>query len=101
EVVQGIARVMSRLPGATWERLARSIGDGPARGLERFAGAALELLTGTRQRFETNLSEYLQYELRGVASVVELEEFLDDVDRLRSDVDRLAKRIDILKRSAG
>jgi ubiquinone biosynthesis protein UbiJ len=100
EVVQGLARAMSRLPGATWERIACTIGDVPARGLERFARGVLELVEGTGERLGGNLSEYLQYELRAVASRAEVEDFLGEVDTLRSDAERLAKRIERLARRA-
>ncbi|MDN5864550.1 MAG: hypothetical protein L0I62_04955 [Gammaproteobacteria bacterium] len=98
EVVQGLARIMSRLPAATWERLARTIGDVPARGLERLARGMFDVFDDTRKRLETNLAEYLQYELRAVASRTEVEDFLGEVDRLRSDADRLSKRLDRIMR---
>lgn len=100
EVVQSLARAMSRLPAATWERIAQSIGDLPARGLERLARGALAMFDNTRERLGSNLSEYLQYELRAVACRTEVEDFLGDVDRLRSDAERLAKRIERLARGA-
>ncbi|MGH8161032.1 MAG: ubiquinone biosynthesis accessory factor UbiJ [Gammaproteobacteria bacterium] len=98
EVVQGLARVMSRLPQAVWERVSRGIGDVPARGIERLAGTAREAFEDTRKRIETNLAEYLQYELRVVVGRAEIADFLADVDRLRADADRLAKRVERLKR---
>ncbi len=98
EVVQGLARVMSRLPQAVWERVSRSLGDVPARGLERFAHTARETLEETRKRIETNLAEYLQYELRAVVARAEVEDFLAGADRLRADADRLAKRVERLAR---
>lgn len=98
EMVQGLARAMSRLPGATWERIACTIGDVPARGLERFAHGVLNLVEGTGERIGANLSEYLQYELRAVASRTEVEVFTSEVDTLRSDAERLAKRIERLTR---
>ncbi|MGH8274095.1 MAG: ubiquinone biosynthesis accessory factor UbiJ [Gammaproteobacteria bacterium] len=97
ELVQGIARVMGRLPQATWERIASAIGDLPARGIERFARASREAFEETRARFAASLGEYLQYELRAVAARPDIEEFLAEVDRLRADADRLAKRVERLR----
>lgn len=101
EAVQGLARVMSRVPAASWERVAQTLGDVPARGLERFANETLEIFGAARKRLEDNLAEYLQYELRAVASRAEVEDFLAGVDRLRSDADRLGKRVERLLRGPG
>src|SRR5699024_4074570 len=93
EVVQGLARVMSRLPAATWERISRIIGDLPAQRLERLARNAFSVFDNTRERLGSSLAEYLQYELRAVAPRPEVEDFLADMDRLRADVERLSKRV--------
>lgn len=99
ELVQGLARVMGRLPQASWERVASTIGDLPARGIERFARASRDAFEGTRARFAASLGEYLQYELRAVAARPDIEDFLAEVDRLRADADRLAKRVERLTRA--
>ena len=96
ELVHGLSRTMSRLPAAAWERLAQTIGDVPARGLERMTGFLRGVFTDTRERVSDTLSEYLQYEIRAVASRSEVEEFMSAVDRTRDDVERLAKRLDRL-----
>ena len=96
ELVHGLARAMSRLPAAAWERLARTIGDVPARGLERMAGFMRTVFTDTRERVVDVLSEYLQYEIRATVARNELEAFMSEVDRTRDDVERLAKRIERL-----
>lgn len=101
ELVHGLARTMARLPGATWERLARIIGDVPARGLERLSRALLTSLNEARGRFAATLGEYLQHEARVVVPRAELDDFLSRVDRLRADADRLAKRIERLERNDG
>lgn len=99
ELVHGLARAMARLPAAAWERLAQTIGDVPARGLERMAGFLRTLFNDTRERVSVTLSEYLQYEIRAVAARNEVEEFMSAVDRTRDDVERLAKRFDRLERN--
>lgn len=101
ELVHGLARAMARLPGAAWERLARSIGDTPARGLERLALALRASLGDARDRFAATLAEYLQHEARVLAPRAELDDFLAAVDRLRGDTDRLEKRIQRLERRGG
>lgn len=99
ELVHGLSRTMSRLPAAAWEKLAQTIGDVPARGLERMAGFLRGVFTDTRERVSDTLSEYLQYEIRAVASRGEVEEFMSEVDRTRDDVERLAKRLDRLDKT--
>jgi len=98
EVVHGLARAMSRLPGAAWERVAQVIGDVPARGLERFSRVLFSTVSDARDRFTVTLSEYLQHEARVVVPRTELEGFYAEVDRLRNDSDRLAKRLERLER---
>ena len=97
ELVHGLSRSMSRLPAAAWEKMAQTIGDVPARGLERMAGFLRGVFTDTRERVSDTLSEYLQYELRAVAARNEVEDFMSAVDRLRDDTERLAKRFDRLE----
>lgn len=101
ELVHGLARIMARLPGAAWERLARTIGDTPARGLERLSQALLVSLGDARERFGATLGEYLQHEARVLVPRAELESFHSEVDRLRADADRLEKRIERLERGGG
>lgn len=98
ELVHGLSRALSRLPAAAWERVARTIGDVPARGLERLAGVVRSAFDDTRGRIAETLSEYLQYESRSVATRGEVEEFMGLVDRTRDDVERLAKRLERLER---
>ncbi len=98
ELVHGLSRAMARLPAAAWERLAQTIGDIPARGLERLGAGLLSAFNDTRERLSGTLAEYLQYELRAVASRAELDEFLSAVDRVRDDAERLGKRFERLER---
>jgi ubiquinone biosynthesis protein UbiJ len=98
ELVHGLSRAMARLPAAAWERLAQTIGDIPARGLERLGTGLLSAFNDTRERLSGTLAEYLQYELRAVVSRAELDEFLSAVDRVRDDAERLDKRFERLER---
>ncbi len=97
ELVHGLARVMARVPGAAWERVAQIIGDVPARGLERFSRAFIATFGDARDRFAVVVGEYLQHEARVIVPRSELDGFFSEVDRLRADVDRLAKRIERLE----
>mgnify|MGYP000034145857 CR=1 FL=1 len=98
ELVHGLSRAMARLPAAAWERLAQTIGDVPARGLERLGAGLLSAFNDTRERLSGTLAEYLQYELRAVVPRAELDEFLSAVDRVRNDTERLDKRFERLER---
>lgn len=82
------------------EVLARAIGDVPAhqignaaRGLARWGAQ----FAGSLGR---SLGEYLQEERRDVPPPAEVQDFLDDVDRLANDVERAAARVDRLRRRA-
>lgn len=97
ELVHGLSRAMARLPAAAWERLAQTIGDVPARGLERLGAELLSTFNDTLERLSGTLAEYLQYELRVVVSRAELDEFLSTVDRVRDDTERLGKRFNRLE----
>ena len=99
ELVHGLARVMSRLPRAAWERVATVLGAGPARALERLGRSLSDALGDTRERLASSIAEYLQYEARLVVARAEVEDFLAEVDTLRSDADRLAKRVERLVRA--
>jgi len=78
------------------EQLSRLIGDAAAhqvgsklRTVERWGRHSSDKLT-------QDLCEYLQEESRLLPSRYEVQEFLDDVDRLRDDVERLGVRVERL-----
>lgn len=98
ELVHGLSRAMSRLPGAAWERLSQTIGDVPARGLERLGAEMRSVFRDTRERLSGSLAEYLQYEVRAVPSRDEVDAYMSAVDRLRDDTERLVKRFERLER---
>jgi len=76
------------------EELSRAVGDVLARQL----GNAARSLAGWGRRAADALArdtaEFLSEESRQLPTRFELEEFLEDVDRLRDDVDRCAARLD-------
>ena len=73
---------LSRLTG---DVLAHQVGN-VVRGVQRWA-------TQSADSLGRNVSEYLQEEHRDLPSRIEVEDFLDDVDRLRADAARLETRI--------
>ena len=78
------------------EHLSRFVGDIAA---HRIAGVVGEIRDWSRSaaaNFADDVGEYLQEESRDVVSGAELDEFLQQVDRLRDDADRLAARIERL-----
>ncbi|MAZ39077.1 MAG: hypothetical protein CMF49_03075 [Legionellales bacterium] len=55
------------------------------------------------QRFintsQQNIREYLQEEIKLLPTRIEVEDFLDNIDTLRSDIDRLEAKINLLEKS--
>jgi len=80
------------------EQLSRLTGDIAAHEI----GRGVRLLLGEAARIgrsgRENLSEYLTEEAQLLPHRFEVEEFLDEVDRLRDDCERLAARIALLER---
>lgn len=80
------------------EQLARLTGDIAAHEVGRAVRALLREGARARHSAGDNLSEYLTEEARLLPHRHEVEDFLDEVDRLRDDVERLAARIARLER---
>jgi len=77
-----------------WEEwLARLTGDVAAHQLGSGARRAGDYLRRSAGTLADDMGEYLQEEARVLPTRVEVENFLDDVDRLRADHDRLAARV--------
>lgn len=83
------------------EQLSRLTGDLAAHEIGRAVRAAGGEFRRLRENAGDSLSEYLTEEARLLPHPVEIEAFLDDVDRLRDDLERLAARIAILERRDG
>ena len=79
------------------EELARVIGDVAAHQVANVARGFLDWGRKAADSFSQNVAEYLQEEGRDVPTRVELEEFLESVDHLRSDADRLEARLSRLE----
>lgn len=75
------------------EQLAQLTGDVIAHQTGRLLRSGRRYLGETQTTVAQNLSEYLQEEARLLPTRIELQHFLDDVDRLRNDSERLTARI--------
>ncbi len=96
-VVHAVRRLVSQLDLDWEEQLSKLTGDIVAHQI----GQAVRGLTGwlrhTGRTFERNAAEYLTEESRQLPSRPEVEDFLDQVDRLRADADRLSARLQRLE----
>ena len=93
EVAQKFRDLLAEAQPDFEEELARTIGDVAAR---RVANVARDLLGWGRKAagsFTGSVVEYLQEEGRDVPTRIEVDEFLEDVDRLRDDTERLEARL--------
>ena len=77
-----------------WEEIvSKYTGDIAAHHLGRSARGVRQWLKQTHQTAEQNIGEYLREEARLIAPEHRIQQFNQQVDRLRADVDRLAQRI--------
>ena len=98
EVAQKFRELLSQAQPDFEEELSRLVGDVAAR---KVANAARGLLGWGRKATDsiaTNVVEYLQEEGRDLPTRIEVEEFLEGVDRLRDDAERLEARLVRLER---
>ena len=99
EVAQKFRDLLEEAQPDFEEELARVLGDVAAR---RVANAARDLFDWGRKAagsFSGSVVEYLQEEGRDVPTRVEVDEFLEGVDRLRDDTERMEARIARLEAS--
>ena len=74
------------------EQLSRFTGDIAAHQLGRGTRGLASYLEQSKQTLESNLAEYLTEEARLLPHPYEVEEFLNEVDRLKDDTERLLAR---------
>jgi ubiquinone biosynthesis protein UbiJ len=79
------------------EELSRIVGDMAARRLSRLSAGALDWARGTRATAAANIVEYLEEEIRLLATKTELEEFLRGVDEIREVAARVDARLRLLE----
>jgi len=78
------------------EQLAQYTGDPIAHHVGKFARRGVNFAKRMLNTFQLNATEYLQEEIRLLPCKIEVEDFLTQVDRVRSDVDRLESRLKLL-----
>lgn len=90
------------LAGVDWdweEQLSKLTGDTVAHQVGELVRKGRKWLGDTGETVQQDISEYLQEEARLLPTRTELNEFLDDVDQLRSNTDRLEARVERLLKS--
>jgi len=83
-----------------WEELlSQQVGDTAAYHASRFLRGAHKRIREVVKTTAMNSSEYLRFEAEILPADWRVNEFIDDVDRIREDVDRMAMRVDRLVRN--
>jgi ubiquinone biosynthesis accessory factor UbiJ len=93
EVAQRFRDLLKQAQPDFEEELARIVGDVAARQMANFARGVFNWGRRTAESMGTNVAEFLQEEGRDVPTPVEVDEFIEAVDRLRDDADRLEARL--------
>lgn len=101
EIAEGFRRLLEVARPDFEEELSRFTGDAAAHYLAGFARDAAAFGRRAGDTLARNTAEYLTEESRDLPVRVEVEEFLEDVDRLREAVDRLESRVAALMRPQG
>jgi ubiquinone biosynthesis accessory factor UbiJ len=101
EVAEGFRRLLEVARPDFEEELSRFTGDAAAHYLAGFARDAVAFGRRAGDTLARNTAEFLTEESRDLPVRVEVEEFLEDVDRLREAVDRLESRVAALMRPQG
>lgn len=92
-VGQRFAQVMADL-NVDWQSLlAEQIGDAPAKTLTMVAGQAKEFVQESRGRLHDYVQDLVRNDMQIVASVDDVNTFLDEVDTLRADADHLQVKL--------
>jgi len=99
DIAEGFRRLLDAARPDLEEELSRVTGDVAAHYLARFAREAADFGRRAGDAFARNLAEYLTEESRDLPVRLEVEEFLEGVDRLRESVDRLEARVAAAERT--
>jgi ubiquinone biosynthesis accessory factor UbiJ len=99
QLAQVLSGIVAQISWDVEEDLSRFVGDIAAHRIADGARTLSEWNRNAVERFAQNLAEYWTEEDRLIASKHGIEEWVQEVDRLREDVDRLSKRIERLQRS--
>lgn len=96
--LQSILRDMS----IDWDEfMARYLGDTAAHKLGRYGRSLREYMGESFSALGMDISEYLRYEVRWLPARIEVDGFLQDVDRIRDDVERIQQRLRRLEMRLG
>jgi ubiquinone biosynthesis protein UbiJ len=98
EIAEGFRRLLKVARPDIEEELSRFTGDAAAHYLAGFARHAADFARRAGDSIARSTSEYLTEESRDLPVRLEVEEFLDGVDRLREAVDRLEARVSAAER---
>ena len=101
EVAQKFRDLMEQAQPDFEEELAQVLGDVAARRVGNLARGLLDWGRKAAGSFTGSVVEYLQEEGRDLPTRVEVDEFLEGVDRLRDDAERVEARIARLEARAG
>ncbi len=83
-----------------WEELlSQHIGDTAAYHTSRFVRDMHNRIREAVKTAATNSSEYLRYEAKILPADWRVDEFINDVDKVREDVDRMTMRVERLLRN--
>lgn len=97
ETAQRFQQILGQLDIDTEEWLSQYVGDIAAHRIGNIGRSLTGWFKQASLTLGQNLSEYVQYEGRDVATDEELDAFTRDVDTLRDDTERLLARINLLK----
>jgi ubiquinone biosynthesis protein UbiJ len=100
-VAQDFQRLLDLAKPDWEEELSRVFGDMAAHQLGNLARGLVEWGRKAADTLARDGGEYLTEESRNLPTRFEVEEFLDEVDRLREDVDRFAARLERLEKKQG
>jgi len=100
-VAQEFRRLLDLAKPDWEEELSRAVGDMLARQLGNAARSLADWGRRAAQALARDTAEFLSEESRQLPTRFELEEFLEDVDRLRDDLDRCAARLDRIEAKRG
>jgi ubiquinone biosynthesis protein UbiJ len=101
EIAEGFRRLLDAARPDLEEELSRLTGDVAAHYLARFARDTAAFGRRAGELFARNVAEYLTEESRDLPAPIEVEEFVEGVDRLRESVDRLEARLAAAERARG
>ncbi len=101
EVAEGFRRLLEAARPDFEDELSRFTGDAAAHYLAGFARDAAAFGRRAADALARDTAEYLTEESRDVPARIEVEEFLEGVDRLREAVDRLEARVAAAARPRG